>query len=137
MAQPIRQSAVLALREGLVCLVTSRTQRRWVLPKGNVEPGHTLAEAAAREAWEEAGIRGEVDPEPLGTYSYRKNNRLHEVTVFCMRTSRVHNAWPERMLRQRQWVTIDEAMRRIEEAELRQLLAVVDLAAFIAQATDA
>ena len=57
-----RQSAVIPYRKrpnGLeVLLVTSRKGTRWVLPKGVVEPGMTPAASAAREALEEAGIRG-------------------------------------------------------------------------------
>lgn len=50
-------------------LVRSRGGSRWTFPKGSMEisdPGR--AAAAAREALEEAGVTGDVDPQPLGTY---------------------------------------------------------------------
>jgi phosphohistidine phosphatase len=71
-----RQSAVIPYRRGPngleVLLVTSRKGKRWVLPKGVVEPDLTPAVSAEKEAMEEAGVRGAVDDEPLGTYEYRK-----------------------------------------------------------------
>jgi 8-oxo-dGTP pyrophosphatase MutT (NUDIX family) len=128
MPQMIRQAAVLAIREGLVCLVTSRDGHRWVIPKGHVDEGQTPEEAAAREAWEEAGLRGYLEAEPMGHYSYKKRNRRHAVTVFRMDAPVDHDLWPERLVRQREWVTIDEAILRITDDGLREMLATVDVA---------
>jgi 8-oxo-dGTP pyrophosphatase MutT (NUDIX family) len=52
-------------------LVRTRTGARWTFPKGGREPGETLAEAAAREAIEEAGAAGRVAGEALAQYRYR------------------------------------------------------------------
>lgn len=126
MPQTLPQAAVLALREGLVCLVTSRDGMRWVLPKGHIEDGHTPAEAAAREAWEEAGLTGEVEQEPIGSYSYHKNGNLHEVAVFRMIGVTESNRWPEKLVRRRRWVTLGEAAKLCSVKSLRLLLASVD-----------
>ena len=70
------QSGVIPYRrrEELVeaLLITSSDGRRWGIPKGVVEPNLTSAESAAKEAFEEAGIRGRIHPESIGTYSYEK-----------------------------------------------------------------
>ena len=42
----VRQAAVIAMQDGRICLVTSRNGRRWVLPKGLIDLGHTAGEAA-------------------------------------------------------------------------------------------
>jgi 8-oxo-dGTP pyrophosphatase MutT (NUDIX family) len=56
-----------------VLLVTSRGTGRWVLPKGWIEAGdEEPAEAAAREALEEAGVIGEMTKTGLGFYVYDK-----------------------------------------------------------------
>ena len=39
--------------------VTSQQRGRWILPKGNLKTGETHAEGCAREAFEEAGIKGD------------------------------------------------------------------------------
>jgi 8-oxo-dGTP pyrophosphatase MutT (NUDIX family) len=122
MPQPIRQAAALAIRDGLVCLVSSRNGRRWVLPKGHVEKGHTPEQTAAHEAWEEAGLKGKIDPHPLGEYRYNKRGRDHEVTVYRMTLGVEHDHWPESVLRDREWVPFEEAVRRVHEMELRDLL---------------
>jgi 8-oxo-dGTP pyrophosphatase MutT (NUDIX family) len=49
-----------------VLLITSRDTRRWVVPKGNLIRGLAGHEAAAHEAFEEAGVSGIPCPTPLG-----------------------------------------------------------------------
>src|SRR5262245_17445465 len=65
---PVRQAAAIPIRAGQVCMVLSSNGRRWVVPKGCIEPGQTAGETALREAWEEAGLVGALRPEPVGSY---------------------------------------------------------------------
>jgi 8-oxo-dGTP pyrophosphatase MutT (NUDIX family) len=103
-------------------MVTSRSGRRWVFPKGQIDPGHTPSESALLEAWEEAGVVGTLDPDPIGNYVYEKFDRPHHVLVFQMRVVEVHDAWPEQDIREREWFTIAEALERVDEPGLRELL---------------
>ena len=48
-----------------ILLVTSRDTGRWVIPKGWPMDGKSASAAAAREAWEEAGVKGTVRPESI------------------------------------------------------------------------
>ena len=118
----LRQAAAIPVRDDRICLVTSSSGRRWVVPKGQIDPGHTAGEAALVEAWEEAGLVGALDAEPLGTYAYEKLGRELLVLVFRMTVTEVRDEWPERHLRTRAWVTLTEALDRIEEPGLRDLL---------------
>jgi 8-oxo-dGTP pyrophosphatase MutT (NUDIX family) len=102
--------------------VTSSNGRRWVLPKGQIDPGHTPAEAALVEAWEEAGLVGALEPDPLGTYAYEKLGRELHVLVYRMNVTEVRDEWPERGQRDRVWVSFEEALERLEEPGLRDLL---------------
>jgi 8-oxo-dGTP pyrophosphatase MutT (NUDIX family) len=83
-----------------VMLVTSRETRRWVFPKGWAEADLKPHELAAKEAFEEAGLVGAVEPEPVGSYSYEKRLRggrsvLCQVSVFLMRVERqMASAYP-------------------------------------------
>ena len=61
---------------------------RWTFPKGHRERGETLAEAAAREAAEEAGVSGRIDPEPLAQYRYPSRGGDALVTAFLLEVDR-------------------------------------------------
>ena len=39
-----------------------------------------------------------------------------------MRVLEVHDEWPERELREREWLTVAEALERVDEPGLRELL---------------
>lgn len=118
----IRQAAALPVRNGRVCLVTSSNGRRWVIPKGLIEPGQTAGETALQEAWEEAGLVGTLLPEPVGSYLYEKNGGTCHVTVFLMQVSEVAQEWPERELRQRSWVGVGGALERIDDPGLADIV---------------
>jgi 8-oxo-dGTP pyrophosphatase MutT (NUDIX family) len=118
----IRQSAAIPLKGGQVCLVTSRSGKRWVIPKGCIEPGMTAGEIALQEAWEEAGLAGALQPDPVGSYVYEKAGVTCHVTVFVLQVSEVADDWPERDMRQRRWLAPGQAVTMVEEPGLRELI---------------
>lgn len=116
----------------LVLLVTSRETRRWVLPKGWAESGVSPHDQAAREAFEEAGVKGEVGQERIGSYRYLK--RLGggrtvpcRVDVYPLTVDHLLDEWPEKEQRELGWFTPSEAAAVVEESGLIELL--LDLAA--------
>ncbi|MDY3551114.1 NUDIX domain-containing protein [Gemmata sp. JC717] len=119
----VRQAAAVPVRDGRVCLVRSSSGRRWVVPKGQIEVGHTPREAALAEAWEEAGVVGAIDAEPLGSYAYEKLGRELFVLVYRLVVTEARDEWPERHFRNRTWFPLGEALDRIEEPGLRELVA--------------
>jgi|SRR5579884_1135509 len=118
----IRQAAAIPIRSGKVCLVTSSSGKRWVVPKGCMELGKTAGELALQEAWEEAGLVGILQPEPVGSYLYEKYGNEYFVTVFLLRVTSAAEDWPERQLRQRAWLSPAEAVSRVEDRGLREIL---------------
>lgn len=123
-ALPYRVDASGDLR---ILLVTSRRTGRWVAPKGHPMPGRRPHEAAAQEAYEEAGVEGEIASEPIGAFRYRKGWRYllplrAEVTLFPLRVTRELDAWPEASQRRRAWFSRAEAAAAVRERRLKQLI---------------
>jgi 8-oxo-dGTP pyrophosphatase MutT (NUDIX family) len=103
-------------------LITSNTSKVWIFPKGTIDPGQSPAEAAAREAFEEAGVSGRLLAEPIGTYRYARLEVEYVVEMFALEVTVVHEEWPEKAERQRQWVPLDESQTMIGHAHLEQVL---------------
>lgn len=122
----VPQSGVVAWRRqgsGLeVMLVTSRSGQRWVIPKGGLEPDMTPAESAAKEAWEEAGLLGEVSDHSLGHYGYVKMGMLHRVEVYSLQVTEVLDQWLECHQRTRQWMSPQAAAELVHEEGLKAIL---------------
>lgn len=118
----VRQAAVVPVKTGQVCLVSSRSGKRWVVPKGSIEPGKSAGEIALQEAWEEAGLVGLLRAEPLGSYVYEKDASVCHVIVFLMNVTGVMDAYPEVGMRQRVWLPSAQAVGRIEDAGLREIV---------------
>ncbi|MCR4267795.1 NUDIX hydrolase [Nitratireductor sp. ZSWI3] len=110
-----------------IMLVTSRDTGRWILPKGWPEGSETLADAAMREALEEAGIAGEVAAEEFGRFYYSKVRGSGiewrcEVAIIPLRVTRELNKWPERKKRTRRWFAARDAAALVAEPDLAELL---------------
>jgi 8-oxo-dGTP pyrophosphatase MutT (NUDIX family) len=132
-----RQCAALPIRERggelHVLLITTRGRGRWVIPKGWAEKGVAAHELAAREAFEEAGLLGRADADPIGVYSYRKRlpdgrRATCEVAVFTLEVESRADDWPERGQRRKRWVAPGEAAELVSEPGLAELLLALDLA---------
>jgi 8-oxo-dGTP pyrophosphatase MutT (NUDIX family) len=103
------------------CLITS-SRGSWIFPKGIVDPGETPEQTALKEAFEEAGLHGQLIGAPLGSYKLPKFDTVFEVVSRLLSVERCDDAWPEHSMRQRQWVTAEEARQLISKPELTTLL---------------
>ena len=127
-AKIIDQSGVIAyaISEGdlFIVLVSSLDNKRWVLPKGHIGSGLSAKESAEEEAFEEAGIEGQIANSEFGFYDYMKKRdyTIHRVSVFPMEVSRLLNEWPDAANRRRHWVPISVAVKAVKEKKLKKLL---------------
>lgn len=110
-----------------VLLITSLNSKRWILPKGWPEADLAGCENAAREAFEEAGVTGKIGVQPIGHYYYLKEKRDSHgmpvrVEVFALAVTKQHDDWPERNVRTLAWMPLNEAIAKISEPGVRQVL---------------
>lgn len=110
-----------------ILLITSRDTGRWVVPKGWPMNGKSAAAAAAQEAWEEAGVKGAVGEEPIGSYRYMKGlpHGLKvdcRVRVFPLCVADICKNFPEKGERLAEWVDCAEAAVRVHEPGLKTLI---------------
>lgn len=110
-----------------ILLITSLTTRRWIIPKGWLAEGLTPAQAAAREALEEAGVTGKIAPEPVGQFHYLKERKDGggmpcRVEVFALEVTGQLDDWPEKGAREMLWLSPQDAAAKVSEPGLRELL---------------
>lgn len=107
-------------------LVTSRTSRRWIVPKGHIEPGLTARETARFEAFEEAGLTGVIGRRSIGSYVYTKRREKGgdtcRVRVYPMEVAHQAEDYPESHQRERAWYRPEEAERAVGQKELGRLI---------------
>lgn len=125
-ALPYRFTPTAALE---ILLVTTRRSKRWIIPKGWPIKGLRPAKSAAREAFEEAGVRGKIGTKSVGLFNYDKlldEEGIQfncEVRVFPLLVKRQSENWPEIEQRLVQWVEPNKAVSMIKEPELKKLIA--------------
>lgn len=111
-----------------VLLITSRTNAKWMLPKGWPIKGLTEASSARQEALEEAGVEGAVDAQAIGSYRYSKlfedgSSTPGQAVIFALAVSRERKDWKEKGQRQRRWMSPSEAAEAVYESDLARFLA--------------
>lgn len=111
---------------------------RWTFPKGSAEPGLTHAQAAALEAFEEAGVHGRIEEAAFTRYVHHKRGRAGrvsgaELVVTAHLCEVLSLDTPQESNRNPSWFSADKAKRRLRESRTAaygaELARVVDRAA--------
>lgn len=125
------QIAALCLRPGEteteILLVSTRDTGRMILPKGWPEKNKPAYKTASIEAYEEAGVIGKTDTQPLGSFRSFKGlgNGLKirtKVLVFRIVFEKQLETFPEAGQRDCVWVPLSDACDRVDEASLKRFL---------------
>ncbi|CAN0843867.1 Nudix hydrolase 16, mitochondrial [Linum grandiflorum] len=98
-------------------MINSTSGPGLLFPKGGWENDETVKEAAAREAVEEAGVRGDI-LDLIGDYNFKSKTHQDEscpeglckAAMFALLVKEELESWPEQSTRERSWLTIPEAV---------------------------
>jgi 8-oxo-dGTP pyrophosphatase MutT (NUDIX family) len=122
----VQQAAAIAVRRSArnlqVCLIRRKGSKTWGIPKGVVDRGDTREETALNEAWEEAGLKGRLIGDAIGTYKYQKWDRTLRVAVYVMEVVAQADTWDEAAFRERRWTSFAKAASRLTRHPVRPLL---------------
>jgi 8-oxo-dGTP pyrophosphatase MutT (NUDIX family) len=113
------------VRSGEIEFLLVKTGKgRWIFPKGSVEPGLTHAQAAALEAFEEAGVHGRIEEASFARYIRRRRRESRNTVSRAAEKESVVNAHlcevlrlvpPQELGRNPTWFSPDKAKRRLQE----------------------
>jgi 8-oxo-dGTP pyrophosphatase MutT (NUDIX family) len=127
---PLLESGALAYRldrrgEPRVLVLTTAKGKSWGIPKGRVVPQLSFGDNAAKEAFEEAGVLGEVAATSAGMYRATKRltacETVIEVWVYLLKVTEELQDFPEKGRREIKWVGCDEAAKLLREPFLAKL----------------
>jgi len=100
-----------------VLLITSRSSGDWIVPKGMVDAGLTVAEAAVQEAEEEAGVQGVLGP----LLGYLDTSKAR-IALYSLEVEREMEDYLEKGMRRRRWFRAKEAADKVREPDLGTLI---------------
>jgi 8-oxo-dGTP pyrophosphatase MutT (NUDIX family) len=118
-------------------LVNTNGGSKWTFPKGAPEPSLSHSRAAEREAWEEAGVRGQIEPQHFHLYIHSKGvfwkpPGVREFVVKAFLLEVEQNGAATEPMRNPTWFTADEARKILAKGRevkyARELQAVIDRA---------
>ncbi|KAI7745806.1 hypothetical protein M8C21_027678 [Ambrosia artemisiifolia] len=113
------------LEDALEVLVISaqRKGKGMLFPKGGWESDESIVEAAKRESVEEAGVLGKVEG-ALGTWCFKSkgNDSYYEGHMFPLLVEEQLDFWPEKNIRQRQWVSVPKAKEVCQYSWMKEAL---------------
>jgi len=139
-ALPLQVAAVCYRRKGPsieFLLVNTNGGNKWTFPKGDPELSLSHGKAAGREAWEEAGVRGSIEPRHFHVYIHSKGvfwkpPGVQEFVIKAFLLEVEQAGTPLEPMRNPTWFTPEQARKILAKGRevkyARELQAVIDRA---------
>jgi len=139
-ALPLQVAAVCYRRRGAsveFLLVNTNGGGKWTFPKGDPAPGMSHSQAAEREALEEAGVRGHIEPRHFHVYIHSKGvfwrpPGVQEFVIKAFLLEVEQAVLPEEEMRNPTWYSREEARKILAKGRevkyARELQVVIDRA---------
>ena len=118
-------------------LVNTNGGGKWTFPKGDPHPAMSHSQAAEREAWEEAGVRGHIEPRHFHVYIHSKGvfwrpPGVQEYVIKAFLLEVEQAALPKEEMRNPTWYSAEEARKVLAKGRevkyARELQVVIDRA---------
>ena len=93
-------------------LVTGRKSEQWILPKGNTAKRRSDREQAREEAYEEAGVQGNME---WRYFEFDIHGKVNKLRIYPMKITKMLNDFPEKDQRKRMVTTFDRAEKIVSE----------------------
>lgn len=98
----------------VLLISSSKNKNRWVIPGGGIEDNENAEDAAEREVYEEAGVKGRLG-RFLGVFE--NSERKHRTTVYLLIVDKELDEWEEntKFGRLRKWFNLNDAKYELEK----------------------
>ena len=117
------QSGVIPYRikkkELQILLISSRSGKNWTIPKGIIEDGLEDSESAIKEAFEEAGLIGNIDETISWQFRFRKWGGICDVRLYPMVVDNELDEFPENDLRKKKWLSVKDASKLVKFEQVK------------------
>ncbi len=105
-----------------IALVTTRSGKRWIVPKGKPEPHLSDREVAVMEAYEEAGVLGSPPDGRYWEIQGWEKGELRTLRLYPLKIRQCLSRWPEKKFRMRKLVSLKKSIKLIDDEQLNALL---------------
>lgn len=125
----LRAAGLCTRRQGsrmqILLVSCSKDERLWVIPGGGIEVNEDEQAAALREVLEEAGVVGKV-VKRVG--EFKDEERRHRTVVFILSVTEELREWEDGISgRKRQWMSIEEGIKRVKASQIGILKHILNL----------
>jgi 8-oxo-dGTP pyrophosphatase MutT (NUDIX family) len=110
-----------------ILLITGRKKKKWLIPKGWPVKKLIFPESAAREALEEASVKGIICTKSLGHFEYGKRMKKEQimpcrVIVYQLCVTNQSCEWEEKGQRSLFWRSSEKSAEKISDGSFAKLL---------------
>jgi 8-oxo-dGTP pyrophosphatase MutT (NUDIX family) len=109
-------------KKGDIVLITRRSRKEWIFPKGRRIAGKSGPESALREAYEEGGLKGRVFSSKKASIMCLQGGKKVRLTLYSMRVDKLLKRWPEGRERKRVVVSRTDAKKLVSCSGMRRAL---------------
>jgi ADP-ribose pyrophosphatase YjhB (NUDIX family) len=108
-----------------IILITSRKSNQWIVPKGDLFPHKSKRDAALREAYEEAGVIGQINKNIKCQISITSHGKKRDLTLYPMLVKTQLKKWHEKSQRKRIVVSSEQAKSLVKWSKFSSCIKLI------------